>query len=453
MNPGPAMWMCALAFSIPGLATDPAPACLEQATSIRQKLDAGDFEGARSAFDSRMLAGLTAAQLRAVWISLPQQVGLRLRLADGHSSTTDAGATATLPMQHEYAWLDLQIHCDGDGKVSGLWVRPGKPVSEPAKPVAALPDYVQPQRFAEREVVLSSAGLELPATLALPNGEGPHPAVVLVHGSGAHDRDSRIGQKTPLRDLAQGLASHGIASLRYDKRSFVAAESFADQAFTVKEEVIDDAVAAIALLRSMAGIDADRVYVAGHSLGAMLAPRIAAEAPEARGMILLAAPGRALPDIIVFQMRYLAELDGEVSAEEQGQLDAVAALYRRISALTAADADDLTPLLGAPAAYWLDLAAYDPIASTQALAKPTLLLQGDGDYQVTVAEDYRRWTDTLGARDWFHAVRFSGIGHLYTAAGKPPSPKDYALPGSVDVRVIEAIVDWIGKSARSSHSD
>ena len=113
----------------------------------------------------------------------------------------------------------------------------------------------------------------LPGTLTLPQGNGPFPAVVLVHGSGAHDRDETIGPNKPFRDLAHGLAGHGIAVLRYEKRTRVHPERFREQAFTVDDEVTFDAIAAVAALRARADIDATRVFVAGHSLGAMMAPR------------------------------------------------------------------------------------------------------------------------------------------------------------------------------------
>ncbi|HRP07471.1 MAG TPA: hypothetical protein PLL69_03195, partial [Gemmatimonadales bacterium] len=97
--------------------------------------------------------------------------------------------------------------------------------------------------------------VELPGVLTLPDGVGPFPAVVIVHGSGPVDRDLTIGPNKPYRDIARGLAERGIAVLRYDKRSRVAPGWFGGRTFTVRDEVIEDAVAALELLRGRDEVD------------------------------------------------------------------------------------------------------------------------------------------------------------------------------------------------------
>ena len=123
------------------------------------------------------------------------------------------------------------------------------------------------------------------------------PAVVFVHGSGASDMDENVGKLTPFKDLARGLARHGIASVRYDKRTFVHGFKMSrDKSLeiTVKEETIEDAVLATQLLKKDRRIDPDRIFIIGHSMGGMLAPRIDAEGGDYKGLIIMAGSPRRL---------------------------------------------------------------------------------------------------------------------------------------------------------------
>ena len=157
----------------------------------------------------------------------------------------------------------------------------------------------------ERIIIGENTKYPLNGLLTLPAGAtGPVPAVVFVHGSGASNMDEKVGRLTPFKDLAQGLARHGIASVRYDKRSF--AHGFKmltdkSQDVTVKVETIDDAILATELLKKDARIDLERVYIIGHSMGGMLAPRIDAEGGNFTGLIIMAGSPRKLEDIILDQ--------------------------------------------------------------------------------------------------------------------------------------------------------
>lgn len=428
--------VCCAAFPALAASDTGASICLKRAEQVLAALDAGDFDKARADFDERMQSGLGADKLREVWVTLPQQVGERLAVAPGRSQAAAGGVLAIIPLQHAKAWLNLQISCAADGRVSGLFVRPG---TAPTAAPAATPETSA--LWEERELPVVSAELSLPGTLTLPKGDVVAGAV-LVHGSGAHDRDETIGPNKVFRDLAHGLAERGIAVLRYDKRSHAHPASFANKAFTVDDEVVDDAVAALQLLGQQSELKGAPIYVIGHSLGAMLAPRIASRT-EVAGLIMLAAPARALTDILPQQMNYLFKLDGSVSDDERKVLTETEAAIARIQALTAADMADTTLILGAPAAYWLDLRGYHPLMQAQGLEIPILLLQGDRDYQVTMAEDYLAWHHRLKERKQFTPRSFSGLSHQFMPAGNPPSPADYEKPGHVSVEVIDAIAEWV----------
>ena len=129
----------------------------------------------------------------------------------------------------------------------------------------------------KREPIVLGQNTRFPlkGMLMLPDGDGPFPGVVLVHGSGSSNMDEKVGKLTPFRDIAQGLARRGIASVRYDKRSHAhGLKMVLDKAhpITVWEETIEDALLAARLLRGDRRIGP--VFLAGHSMGAMLAPRI-----------------------------------------------------------------------------------------------------------------------------------------------------------------------------------
>jgi dienelactone hydrolase len=297
-----------------------------------------------------------------------------------------------------------------------------------------------PAGLVERAVTVGP--LNLPGTITLPVGGSDLPGVVLVHGSGGHDRDETIGPNKPFRDLAWGLAARGIAVLRYDKRSMVAPFSFLGHAFTVKEEVLDDAAAGVALLRSTPGVDPSRVAVLGHSLGATLAPRVARAAPGTAGIILMSGATAPLTDLIIRQVRYLVANAGSDSVQAVRQQTAMEKLVARIQALTPADSLSTVPLLGAPASYWLDLRRVDPVAVADSLNLPMLVLHGARDYQVT-PEEASGWKKVLGGKANVTFHEYPDLNHLFIAGSGPSTPAEYAVPGHVSEPVIDDIGAWL----------
>ena len=169
---------------------------------------------------------------------------------------------------------------------------------------------------------------ELPGTLTLPKGEGPFPAVILLQGSGASDRDETVGSLKPFRDLAEGLAGRGIAVYRFDKRSYVYADELAAKKdATLEDEYLEDAVNAVQLLAAQDRIDPNRIFVLGHSLGGNAIPAVARElkqAPvKARGFIMMAASPRPLDVLMREQYNFLYSLLPGITAEQQAEKDAL----------------------------------------------------------------------------------------------------------------------------------
>jgi hypothetical protein len=301
-----------------------------------------------------MQAAAPQAKLQLIWQSLIAQLGAFERQASVTEQAVGSGGNVTVSCVFARATADLVVSIDQSGKIGGFHV-----VNIRQVVAYKAPSYVHRASFHEQAVTIGRAPWSLPGTLTLPRGHGPFPAVVLVAGSGPDDRDETIGDDKPFRDLAWGLASQGIAVLRYDKRTLVYGSRIATlTTFTVQDEFVDDAIAAVHLLAQTPGIDHRHIYVLGHSEGGMMAPRIGRRDPQIAGLIIMAGPTRPLVDVIVSQFAYL-HARGLVT---QGQLATAKQQAAEIKALTPADRGRAGTILGAPPAYWLDLRSYHPAA-------------------------------------------------------------------------------------------
>ncbi|MEV7393702.1 alpha/beta fold hydrolase [Streptomyces sp. NPDC091215] len=322
-----------------------------------------------------------------------------------------------------------------DGLLHGLRLDPhGGTVWQP-------PHYADADRFTERDVLVGTGPLAVPGTLSLPAGPGPWPAVVLLSGGGAFDRDESSGPNKPLKDLAWGLASRQVAVLRFDKVTFAHADRLPSD-FTMADEYLPHALAAVRLLRQHPEVAPDRIHLLGHSMGGKAAPRIAAADPSIAGMVLLAADAQPMHEAAVRVARYLAELAPGPSADE-----AVAALVRQAASVADPELTPDTPPrllpLGFSAAYWLDLRAYDPVATAAQLDCPMLILQGGRDYQVTVADDLSRWQRALARRPEVTIRIHQDANHLFFPGSGQPTPAEYARPGHVAPAVVDEIATWL----------
>lgn len=433
------LWF-SLMIAMPAAAEDPVPTPTIEETAIEivDLMATGRHDEAVARFDATMKEALPADKLKATWEAIVGQVGAFRERAGTRTEKVQGYDVVFVTCRFENATLDAKVVLNAERQVAGLFFVPSKPAAEPS----GLPDYADPGRYRERDVQVGE-DWPLPGTLTLPTpgGEGT-PAVVLVHGSGPQDRDETVGPNKPFRDLAVGLATAGIAVLRYDKRSQVHAVRLAAVTdLTVEGEVIDDAVEAVALLRSIEGIDPRKVFVLGHSLGGMLIPRIAARVPSVAGFIVMAGAARPLHEMMVLQVRYLAALDGEVSKEELERITALEREVARIAAL-GPDAAPGDLILGAPASYWIDLQGYRPAEAARKIDRPLLILQGGRDYQVT-REDYDAWRRALDDRPDVRFRVFDDLNHLFLAGVGPSRPEEYEQTGHVAKAVIDEIAAWI----------
>jgi dienelactone hydrolase len=426
-------------------ASAPANSAADPASIGRAFIEAlarGDWAGAQAMEDPVMAAAAPAAQLEQIAQSLVAQYGAYQSIGSVATTTQAAGTVAAVPVTFASATVTLNVSISNSGQVVGLHV--GQVAAAPSSSPAA---YVNPDAYDETQVTVGSAPWALPGTLTMPRGPGPFPGVVLVAGSGPQDRDETFGVNKPFRDLAWGLASAGIAVLRYDKRTFVYRAQLGAQlstTITVREETTDDAIAAIAVLRATPKVDPARVLLIGHSLGAYLAPRIAAEASDALdGIAMLEANSTPLAPLILIQSEYLASLQGSPDPSMQDQLAALRA------AVALAESPSLSPStpsaelpLGIPASYWLDLRSYDPLATAAALDLPMFLSQGGRDYQVPPSE-LQGWEQALAGRTNVTVRTYPAMDHLLLDGSGQPTPAEYGVPGHVDAQLVLDLAAWI----------
>lgn len=410
------------------------------AVEFVEQLVRGDFDAATARFDSTMATVMPPATLEETWDALLAQVGEFREWSATRLLQQQGYDIVLVSSEFTGAAIDIQVVFDEDRRIAGLFFRPHQEA-------LAIPESAMevPAGIIERDVTVGSGEWALPGTLSLPAGGGPFPAVVLVHGSGPNDRNETIGPNMPFRDLAWGLGARGVAVLRYEKRTRHYQQRLSSggtDGFTVEDESVDDAVAALELLRRSEGIDHTRLVVLGHSLGGMLAPRIGRREPGLAGLVLLAGSARQLEEMILEQVHYLAGLDSAISPSERASLEQIEQEVALVAALDAADSASSVTVLGAPPSYWLDLRAYDPVGMAQELSIPMLILQGARDYQVTM-EDFRLWEEGVGTDPRVTMKVYPDLNHLFMTGEGPSRPAEYERAGHVAEEVIDDVAMWI----------
>ncbi|WP_343530496.1 DUF3887 domain-containing protein [Pedobacter sp.] len=394
---------------------------------------AGKFEEAHGYFSEEGKTKVTAENLKQFWTGLQNRLG-KVKAIDATGSKNQGEFYAvTVSGEFEHDTQDFVLVFDKSEKLVGMHLPP-KAVTYRS------PGYADSTLYKEKSTYIQTPGHQLAAIITVPKDGNSFPVVVLVHGSGPNDMDETIGPNKPFKDIAAGLAANGIASVRYVKRTLLYPAEFG-KAFTVKEEVLDDALQAIALAKTIEGADLKNIYVLGHSLGGMLAPRIATLVPDLKGIILAAAPARKLTDLIIEQNKYMVAQSKDTSAVLQKSLaDAITEIEKtRLTKLEKMKPDSL--LLGLPASYWVDLNNYNQVETAKKLKQRIFVIQGGYDFQVTEA-DYNLWKEALTGNNVTFKL-YPDFNHLFSQQEEKGDVVQYQKPANVEQRAIEDLSNWI----------
>lgn len=290
----------------------------------------------------------------------------------------------------------------------------------------------------------------LKGMLTLPEGSGPFPAVVLVHGSGSSNMDEKVGKLTPFKDIALGLAQRGIAAVRYDKRSYTHGLKMVldkKHPVTVWEETIEDALLAAALLCADARIDAGRVFLLGHSMGAMLAPRIACSGGDFRGLILLAGSPRRLEEVMLEQMDEMtAGMTGFTAKIAGKQREKFAKLFAGLYDLSDEEAKAKKVGGGTTLYYFKEMGQPTVAQWLEKTSKPMLIMQGEDDFQVKAAVDFAMYRELLSHRDNVTFRLYPGLNHAFVTARSrsiADAKQEFTPERHIGAAVLDDIADWI----------
>jgi fermentation-respiration switch protein FrsA (DUF1100 family) len=404
-----------------------------------EHLKKSEFNQAYEFFNETVTNQITIQQLEEIWNLLLNQYGEFDKIMSSRVDIEEGYDVVYVTCNFSImGLLDIRMVFDDQKKIAGFQFVPTE-IEYKYKP----PEYVDLESFEEVNVTVGTGKWELPGTLTIPKGDEPFPVVILVHGSGPNDRDESIGPNKPFKDLAWGLASKGTAVLRYEKRTKEYHEqSAALTNLTVQEEVIDDVIAALDVLNTTGKINLEHIFILGHSLGGMLGPRITEQDDRITGLLILAGPTRGLEDLFLEQTIYLANLDGEIDENEVIQIANIQEQVNKVKELNISEGEFI---LGAPKAYWEDLAKYNPVETAENLSIPMLILQGERDYQVTIDRDFSKWNESLYTNDNVILKTYETLNHLFISGSGPPTNAEYLVEGHVDEEVIDDISEWIKK--------
>jgi pimeloyl-ACP methyl ester carboxylesterase len=323
---------------------------------------------------------------------------------------------------------------------------------------------VKPFPYREEDVTYnnSASGNTLAATLTVPPGKGPFPAVLLIVGSGPHDRDESLMGHKPFLVLSDYLTRKGIVVLRADKRGV--GKSTGDAATATTADYAIDAEAGVAYLKTRSEVDPRKIGLIGHSEGGVIAPMVAARNHDVAFIVLMAGPGVPGDQIIVEQSRLITEAGGASkekadasAAKEREVLDELikekdpAALEKELHSMLLADGkqeSEIGPSIKIATSPWFRyFISYDPAPALRMVKCPVLAINGSLDLQVPPAQNLpaiRKALEEAGNKH-VEVDELPGLNHLFQTA-KTGAPSEYAqIEETISPVALDKMASWILK--------
>jgi uncharacterized protein len=407
----------------------------ELSVTFIKQLERQKFDSCFAMFDTVMANKFNAGMLESMWGSIPKYMGEYKGYSTIESTKKDSIDVVAVRCEFQKTKMDLQFSFNDNKKIIGMFFVPPK-----SKMTYNTPEYAQQNKYYETKIAVKTGTMSMPGALCVPNNTKNPPVVILLAGSGPNDKDETIGPNKILKDLAIGLASNGIATYRYDKRTLTYGKDLKD--VDLNSEVIEDAINAALMLKKNPDFKNSKIYIVGHSLGAMCAPLIANKSKAVNGIVLLAGNARPLEDLLVEQFTYIYGLDS-LDDEEQKEIEALKGQIKLVKdpkLLKVAKAEDLP--LNLDSKYWQSFANYNQLKIAKKIKQPILVLQGERDYQVSMT-DFNLWKENLSSNPKNQFISYPSLNHLFLNGAGKSVPSEYEKQGNVDEKVILDIASWI----------
>jgi fermentation-respiration switch protein FrsA (DUF1100 family) len=379
------------------------------------------------------------------------------------------GSAITITLKELGAVFEGKI-ADDSNAINGTFTQMGNPLPLSLKRIKDQAELevrrpqnpVKPYPYREEDVSYANktAGNTLAATITIPPGKGPFPAVLLIAGSGPHDRDESLLGHKPFLVLADYLTRKGIVVLRADKRGV--GKSTGEYAKATTADFATDADAGVAYLMSRPEVDRRKIGLVGHSEGAIIAPMAAVADADVAFIVMMAGSGVPGDQIIVEQGRLIAIAGGE--SKEKADEDAVKQRETMTLVETEKDPAALERLLGAKLAtegvpdagisaqikavtspWFRFFLTYDPATALRKLTIPVLDINGSLDLQVPPAQNLPAIRTALADNKHAEVDELPGLNHLFQTA-KTGSPAEYGqIEETISPIALDKIASWILK--------
>lgn len=404
----------------------------------------GKYELAESYYSPELTEALQKGKLEVVWKGILRNTGDFEVVVESKRDQREDFYSVVSTLKFENVYMDMVMTVSQDELISGLFFRP----SDYTVDLEQRPPYIDENKFIEEEVEFDCQGYKMVGTLTIPKDERSFPIVIMATGSGPNDRDEKIGANKPFKNIAQGLGSIGVATLRYDKRSLTYGGTILKDLpdFDIDNEYTEEISAAITFVT--AKFKARNVYYLGHSMGAFMLPRVLKENTQLKAGVMLAANARPLEDLVLEQTEYIMAESGDVNEMALILTKKGVAEIKKIKSMESEVEEPL--LLSLSKAYWLSLNKYSLLEEAKSISKPILVLQGERDYQVTMT-DYNIWkTNFKNSKNWSFQS-YSDLNHLFMTGQGMSLPQEYTRPGVVDKKVITDIARFILSIEKSNN--